>query len=64
MECGKASQKKEHGLTEKGNVVKNSVGIAMLTTEALLVKETATEKEQRRLFTNVISARFLQQIEC
>ena len=39
-------QKKEHGLTEKGNVVENSAGIAMFTTEAL-VKETVTEKKSR-----------------
>ena len=48
MECGKASQKKEHGLTEKGNVVENSAGIAMFTTEAL-VKETVTEKRAAKM---------------
>ena len=41
-------QKKEHGLTEKGNVVENSAGIAMFTTEAL-VKETVTEKRTEKI---------------
>ena len=46
MECGKASQKKEHGLTEKGNVVEKSAG--MFTTEEL-VKETVTEKRAAKM---------------
>ena len=39
-------QRKEHGLTEKGNVIENSVGIAIFTTEAL-VKETVTVTKRR-----------------
>ena len=39
-------QKKDHGLTEKDNVVENSAGIAIFTTEAL-VKETVTQIETR-----------------
>ena len=34
--------KKDHGLTEKGNVIENSAGIAIFTTEAL-VKEKVSE---------------------
>ena len=34
--------KKDHGLTEKGNVIENSSGIAIFTTEAL-VKEKVSE---------------------
>ena len=51
-------QKKEHGLTEKGNVVENSAGIAVSTTEAL-VKETVTEKRVEK-----IRHRCDQKIEC
>ena len=36
-------QKNNHGLTERGNVVENSAGIAIFTTEAL-VKDTVIER--------------------
>ena len=39
----KRHQQDAHGLTEKGNTVQNSAGMAVFTTEAL-VKETVTEK--------------------
>ena len=39
---------KDHGLTEKGNVIENSAGIAIFTTEAL-VKETVIERRPERL---------------
>ena len=39
---------KDHGLTEKGNAIENSVGIAIFTTEAL-VKETVIERRPERL---------------
>lgn len=39
---------KAHGLTEKGNVVENSAGIAIFTTEAL-VKEKVSETRAERL---------------
>ena len=39
---------KAHGLTEKGNVIENSVGIAIFTTEAL-VKEKVSETRAERL---------------
>ena len=39
----KRHQQDAHGLTEKGNTVQNSAGIAVFTTEAL-VKETVAEK--------------------
>ena len=39
----KRHQQDAHGLTEKGNTVQNSAGIAVFTTEAL-VKETVIEK--------------------
>ena len=40
--------KKDHGLTEKGNVIENSAGIAIFTTEAL-VKEKVSETRAERL---------------
>ena len=40
--------KKDHGLTEIGNVVENSVGMAIFTTEAL-VKETVIETRPEKL---------------
>ena len=39
---------KDHGLTEKGNVIENSAGIAIFTTEAL-VKEKVSETRAKRL---------------
>ena len=39
----KRHQQKEHGLTEKGNIVQNSLGMAVFTTEAL-VKERVIQK--------------------
>ena len=39
---------KDHGLTEKGDVIENSVGIAIFTTEAP-VKETVIERRPERL---------------
>ena len=39
----KRHQQDAHGLTEKGNTVQNSAGMAVFTTEAL-VKETVAEK--------------------
>ena len=48
-------QKKEHGLTEKGNVIENSVGMAVFQQKRWL-KETVIGKEQRRFVTDVISA--------
>ena len=47
-------QRKEHGLTEKGNVIENSVGIAIFTTEAL-VKETVTVIKTREKKISVIT---------
>ena len=41
----KRHQQKEHGLTEKGNIVQNSLGMAVFTTEAL-VKERVIQKVQ------------------
>ena len=46
MEYGEAH--KDHGLTEKGNVIENSAGIAIFTTEAL-VKEKVSETRAERL---------------
>ena len=43
--------KKDHGLTEKGNVIENSAGIAIFTTEAL-VKEKVSETRAERLLLN------------
>ena len=40
----KRHQQDAHGLTEKGNTVQNSAGMAVFTTEAL-VKETVIEKK-------------------
>ena len=39
----KRHQQDAHGITEKGNTVQNSAGMAVFTTEAL-VKETVAEK--------------------
>ena len=50
MEYGELERhtKKDHGLTEKGNVIENSAGIAIFTTEAL-VKEKVSETRAERL---------------
>ena len=44
----KRHTQKDHGLTEKGNVIENSAGIAIFTTEAL-VKEKVSETRAKRL---------------
>ena len=48
----KRHQQKEHGLTEKGNIVQNSLGMAVFTTEAL-VKERVIQKVHPPLFSAI-----------
>ena len=40
--------KKDHGLTEIGNVVENSVGMAVFTTEALVKEKVSKPTEVQR----------------
>ena len=40
-------KKNDHGLTERGNVIENSLGIAIFTTEALVKDDQNKARESK-----------------
>ena len=47
-------KKNDHGLTERGNVVENSLGIALFTTEALVKETVIKTRSHLQLWTVIL----------